>query len=408
MTDSATTELNRRITLPLLWLYGLGTILGAGIYVLVGEVAGKAGMQAPWAFLIAAVIACFSAFSYAEFSSRLPLSAGEAVYVSKAFARPWLAATVGLSVAFSGIVSAATILHGFLGYLSFFVEVPEGLGILVLVVLLGGLAAWGIGQSVLVASLITLVEMSGLCFVIFCGAGFLAEIPAQWQTLRPSLDTSAVAGTLGGAFLAFFAFLGFEDMVNEAEEVVEPRRTVPLGILLALGTGTFLYMLVALVAVLAVEPVRLQASSAPLSLVVEQSGYPPQIITVISLFAVINGALIQIVMASRVFYGMAGQGLLPRFLGRVNTRTRTPLSATVVVALLILIFAWELPILKLAEIATIFALFNFTVVNLALFKEKLAHPAERAPFHVPIWVPMGGALLSAAMAFSYSWALYRG
>jgi APA family basic amino acid/polyamine antiporter len=401
MAKSGEVFLDRRITLTMLWLYGLGTILGAGIYVLVGEVAGKAGMQAPWAFLVAATIASFSAFSYAEFSSRLPLSAGEAAYVSKAFSKSWLAVIVGLSVTFTGIVAAATILHGFLGYLEVFVRVNQQIGILFLVCILGGLAAWGIGQSVLVASLITLLEIFGLCFVIFCGAGHLAEIPSQWHALRPSLAGPSLYGVITAAYIAFFAFLGFEDMVNEAEEVIAPQRNVPLGIVLALVTGTLLYMLVALVAVLAVEPSRLQASAAPLAMVVEQNGYPPQIITVISLFAVINGALIQIVMASRVMYGMAKQALLPQVLATVYPKTKTPLMATAVVSILILTFAWWLPILKLAEVTTAFALFNFTLVNMALLKEKLAHPIPRAPFHVPIWVPLLGALLSTSMAVFY-------
>jgi len=401
MADSPEIHLKRRINLPMLLLFGLGTILGAGIYVLVGEVAGKAGMLAPWSFLLAALIAGFSSFSFAEFSSRLPLSAGEAAYVNKAFARAWLSGLVGLSVAFSGIVSAATIIHGFLGYLSVFVAVPLNLGILLLVLILAGIAAWGIGQSVITASLITLVEISGLLFVVACGADHLQGSSTNWDSLLPALDEQTMAGIGSGAFIAFFAFLGFEDMVNEAEEVVNPRRNLPIAIILALAIGTSLYMLVALVAVLAVEPARLQGSSAPLAIIIKQSGYPPEIITIISLFAVINGALIQLIMASRVMYGMAGQNLLPKILARINRHTQTPLVATSVAALLILGFAWWLPLLRLAEVTTAFALFNFTLVNLALLKVKLTYPAETPIFEVPIWVPAMGALLSAAMAFLY-------
>jgi len=291
------TELKRGLSLWLLVLYGLGNILGAGIYVLVGKVAGSAGLFAPVAFLVASLVAAFTALSYAELVARYPLSAGEAVYVQKGLGLPALSVIVGLLIVLMGAVSAATIARGFVGYLDILIEVPDAVAIALLVVVLGMTATWGIVESVSIAALVTLVELLGLAMVLAVAGDSLFTIPERLPELMPPMDPVIWQGILFGAFLAFYAFVGFEDMVNVAEEVRNPVRNVPLAILIALGVTTLLYAAVSLTAVLTVAPQQLAASDAPLATVYQQAtGSKPVVLSIISIFAVVNGALIQIIM----------------------------------------------------------------------------------------------------------------
>ena len=226
--------LKRAIGLPLLTLYGLGTILGAGIYVLIGEVAGAAGMAAPSAFLIACVVASLTALSYAELSSRLPKSAGEAAYVDAGFQRPWLSRAVGWAVIATGIVSAATMCRGLVGYLTVFVDIPSFLVIIVVVGALTAIAVWGVTESLWAAAIVTILEIAGLVFVCVVAGDSLGRLPTEWPNLMPSSGASSLAGVFAGAFLAFYAFIGFEDIVNVAEEVRSPATSLPTAIILSL------------------------------------------------------------------------------------------------------------------------------------------------------------------------------
>jgi APA family basic amino acid/polyamine antiporter len=393
----ATGRLKRSLTTPLLVFYGLGNILGAGIYVLIGEVAGIAGYRTPLAFATAAIAVSFTAFSYAELAARFPLSAGEAVYVEEGFGLTWLSRAVGILIALAGMVSAATLANGFVGYLGLFVTAPAPLSLALVLVGLGTLAAWGIRQSVMVASLITLVEILGLLMVLAVAGDNLARLPAVMPELVPQ-EASDWPLVLSGAFLAFYAFIGFEDMVNVAEEVVAPERTLPRAIVLALVIATLLYAAVALVAVLSVAPDRLAASDAPLALVYEQAtGQPAWALGLISLFAVINGVLIQMIMASRIFYGMADRGWLPAALSRVHPRRRTPLNATVLVTLVVLALALALDLVALAALTSTLILVVFLLVNGALLRIRARQPAPAGIRPVAAWVPWLGLGCSAAL-----------
>lgn len=344
----STTTLKRTISLPLLLFYGLGNIIGAGIYVLIGEVAGQAGYFAPVAFLVTSIVAGFTAISYAELSARFPVSAGEAVYLLEGFNSKTLAAAVGLLVAMSGIVAAATIAKGFIGYLDVFITLPEWLVVMLLLATLGGLAAWGITESVTAASALTLVEIGGLLWIIWVGHDSLSELPAHFSRELSRLDPDLWANISVASFLAFFAFIGFEDMVNVAEEVKQPQRTLPLAISLALVIATLLYAGVSLVAVSLVKPAELSGNSAPLALLYERAtGAQPWLIGAISIAAVVNGALIQIIMASRIVYGMSRKGMLPAIL---------------------------------------------TLVNLALVRIKQRHPVVGGVRLYPMWIPVVGFL----------------
>jgi basic amino acid/polyamine antiporter, APA family len=391
------TELKRSLPLPLITFYGLGTIIGAGIYVLVGKVAGLAGMYAPFAFALAAIIAGFTAFSYAELSARYPRSAGEAVYVEEAFHRRMLSGVTGWAVVLMGIVSSATLANGFVGYLRVFVQAPDWLAIVTLVIGLGLLAGWGISQSVWVATLTTLLELFGLLMVLFLAGDSLAELPQRWQQLIPPLRGDVWLGIMLAAFLAFYAFIGFEDMVNVAEEVKNPQRNLPLAIVIALIATTVIYVLIALVAVLAMAPQELARSDAPLASLIEQRGHQSVSIGLIGLVAVVNGALIQIIMASRVVYGMARERMAPPTFATVNPRTQTPVRATIAVTLAILVPALWLPLVKLAETTSFITLIVFALINLALWRLKLRVPHPAGVVRCPLWVPVTGLTLCVGL-----------
>lgn len=406
MNDSA--GLKRSLSLPLITLYGLGTILGAGVYVLIGKVAGEAALYAPVAFLLAAVIATVTAFAYAELAARYPQSAGEAVYVREAFDRRWLAAVVGYAVMLTGVVSAATLANGFVGYLDIFIELPDWLAITLLVFALGALAAWGVDISARSAALITLIEVGGLVFVLAVAGDSLGSLPQRWPELLPNASAAEWYGIAAGSVLAFYAFIGFEDMVNMAEEVREPERALPRGIFLALFAASGLYVLIALVAVLALPLDVLTASDAPLAdLVAERSGRNPVFIAAISLIAVANGALVQIMMASRVLYGMGARGLGLRYFAAVNPRTRTPLAATAMVTAVVLILALWLPMVTLAEITSFIILLVFTLVNFSLWRLKKRAPQPAGAPDFPRWLPACGVVLCLCLASFQVWITVR-
>ena len=389
--------LKRSIGLGLLTLYGLGTILGAGIYVLIGEVARVSGTATPSAFLVAALLAGFTAFSYAELAGRLPKSAGEAAYVQAGFSRPRVSQLTGWAVIFTGVVSAATIARGFVGYLSVFLTLPPTLIIIMLVVAVGALAFWGISESLWAAGAITVVEVAGLILVCWVARGSLDQVGVDWLQFLPGPGSDPWAGVLAGAFVAFYAYIGFEDIVNVAEEVQQPRRTVPAAIILCLLVSTGLYMLVAVIAITSVPLERLAGSTAPLAEVVISQGYSPDVIALISLLAVVNGALIQVIMASRVLYGLAAQDLAWSVFARVHRVTRTPHYATLVAGLAVLALAVVFPLEVLARMTSFVALGIFAGVNAALL--RLKRQGTSSAFSVPAAIPIVGCTLCISMMF---------
>jgi APA family basic amino acid/polyamine antiporter len=399
-------SLKRALSLPILVLYGLGTIIGAGIYVLVGKVGSVAGMHTPMAFLVAAAVALVSAFTYAELAARFPKCAGEPVYIARGLRVPYLPVVVGLLIVAGGIVSAATLARGFVGYLHVFVDVPEAAAMAGLVLALGALAAWGIAESALVAAGTTLVEVAGLVLIVWVCRGSLATLPARVDELLPSMSPAAWPPILAGAVLAFYAFIGFEDMVNVAEEARAPVRDMPRAILLASLAATALYIVVTLVAVLGVAPATLAASEAPLALLYAQAtGKDPSVISIIGLVAVVNGALVQIVMAARVLYGMSREGWLPAALRAVGRRTQTPWVATAGVTAAVLVAALGFPLLTLAHATSFLILVVFTFVNLALLRLKLGAIAPPpGAIAIPAWMPALGAALSLLLLAAQSLA----
>jgi amino acid transporter len=401
VTEAERPELRRSLSLLQVVLYGLGTTIGAGIYLLIGEVAREAGAAAPAAFLAASLLAAFTALSFGELVSRLPQSAGEAAYVREGFGSRHLATVVGLLVAIAGCVSAAAMATGFVGYIAVFIELPAAVSIAAFVAVLIAVAVWGIGESVSAAGLITLVEIGGLV-VIIAVAGNLGELAERWTELLPASDLGAWRGVGAGALLAFYAFLGFEDMVNVAEEVKDVRRKLPLAIGITLAVTTLLYVAIAAVCVLVVSPAELAESSAPLSLVYERAtGAAPTGIAIVGIVAVVNGALIQIIMASRVLYGLAARGHLPAGLARVHARTLTPHYATLLAGAIALVLALGFPLAQLAKGTSVVTLLVFTSVNLALWRIKGRAEATVPVFVVPRWVPALGACTTSGLLLAW-------
>jgi amino acid transporter len=392
--------LRRVLTFPWLLLYGLGSTVGAGIYILIGVVAGRAGGWAPVAFVVAALLAVFTAQSFAALSARFPHAGGALVYVYQGFGRRWLSVVVGLSTATAGLVSAAAVSLGFVAYLAALISVPGGLALAAVVVGVGAIAAWGIKESIVAAGIVTLAEIGGLVAVLIAGAAHLASGPAVdvVALLPTSPGQIPVVAILHSAVLCFYAFLGFEDIVNVAEEVRDVRRVMPRAILWTLGISALLYLVVAAVSVLVVPPDELGRADAPLALVFERSGGSAPLLAAVALVAMLNGALVQMVMVSRILYSLARDGVLPGWLARVDPRTGTPLLATGLVTLGVWGLASLLPIEQLAAATASVALFVFVLVNASLLRLLLA---ERRRGAEPVSgrslaVPALGALASLA------------
>lgn len=388
-------SLSRVISLPLLVLYGLGVTVGAGIYVLIGETAAQAGMFAPMSFLLAAVVMAFSAATFAELSGRFPQSAGEAIYVKEAFQSEWLSLLTGGIVIMSATVAAATITLGGTGYIMELAGIPREIIIISLVVLMGGVAAWGVKESVIFAAVFTVLEVLGLLVIIGAGVWTQPEILARLPEVVPDWqDTAALSAIFTTSLIAFFAFIGFDDVVNLVEETKNPTKNMPRAILIVLVIATVLYFAVTAVAVLTVPIDDLAQSQAPIGLLFERlTGVSPLLITLIAIVATSNGIVIQIVMAARVLYGLAKKGIIPKFFATIHPRTHTPMVSTAIVTGTILALALFFPMGALAETTTKLVLAVFALVNLSLVVLKLREiAAPDGVYTVRLWVPLGGTI----------------
>ncbi|MBI3699746.1 MAG: amino acid permease [Afipia sp.] len=392
--------LKRRLGLVLLVLYGTGITVGAGIYVLIGAVAGHAGIYTPWAFGVAAIVMGLTVASYIELSTRFPVSAGEAAYVKAAFNFRPLSTATGLFTVVVGLISASTVTLGSVGYVRQFVELPQVVMVIAIVVLLGAIAGWGILESVVIASLFTLIEVGGLVAIIV--AGIYGNVPIAASLAPPPFDPVILSGVGFASLLAFFAFIGFEDLANVVEEIKMPYRDLPRAMILTLLISTCLYISTAAIAVSSVSLEELSASSAPLSLVFQKvAGVSPMTISAIAIFATLNTILAQMTLATRVLYGMARQGDLPSLLGRVHTKTSTPLVATVLTVFIVIALALTVPFERLAESTSLATLAIFALVNLSLLRLRYIGFHSNTPhISVPIWVPWLGLLTCLGMIAS--------
>jgi amino acid transporter len=392
---AAAIGLRRSLTLTHAVLYGLGVTVGAGIYVLIAAAAGRAGMHAPISFVITAVLIALTGASLSELGSRMPVAAGEAAFARAAFRSERIATFIGVLVIAMALISASTISVGAAGYIRVFVDLPDKLVITGVIVIMAAVAARGIVESVTFAGLMTVIEIGGLVAIV--AAGFWLEpavITRAPEMLPSTVDAAALSGIFTASLLAVFAFIGFEGIVNIAEEMKEPERTLPRAIFLTLAITTGLYVLVMWVSLAALGPEALAASKAPLALVFEHlTGGSPRTLSAIAIVATLNGIVINIIMASRVMYGLSRHGSLPPALGRVNAVTQTPLIATGLSAAIVLAFALILPIAELADLSARITLVMFGLINLALLVIKLREDEPPAGiFRCPKWVPLLGFL----------------
>jgi len=384
-----TAPLKRRIGLGLLTAYGVGVMIGAGIYVLVGAVAAQAGVWAPLSFLIAGLIAAPTALSYAEFSTRLPEAAGEAAYVGQGLKSQALALLVGLAIVAAGTISAGAVLRGGVGYLTQVLPVGTVAAVVALGVVLTAVAVLGVLESLALAALFTVIEVGGLVLVIWAGA---SAAPSA-DILAPG--PLALAGVGVGAVLAFFAFIGFEDIVNMAEEAERPQRNLPRAILISLVITSALYAAVTWAAVRAVPLADLAASDSPLVLVWRASGQGSgHFLSAIAVFAALNGVLAQIVMAARVLFGLGRRTAALAIFHQAHPRFGTPVLATVLVGVLVTLASALVPLITLAGLTSSILLAVFVLVNLALILQKRRAPV--ADFRVPMAVPVLGVIVSVA------------
>lgn len=374
--------------------------------------AGAAG-DATWlAFGAAMGVALLTALSYGELSSRFPRSGGAATFCREAFGSEWVAVLIGWLVLCSGMVSMATVSRGFAGYLGFFLPgLPLPVVVAAFLSLLGFINFRGIRESSGANILCTAIELSGLLLVVVAGAWFLSgagilPVPATVPQPVP------LPSVLQGAALAFFALIGFEDMVNVAEEAHDPEKNLPRAMLAAVAVAGGLYMLVSLVAVRVIPAAELAGSAAPLLSVVQRAApaVPPQLFSAVALFAVSNTALLNFVMGSRLVYGMAREGLLPRALGRVHPSRSTPHVAIGVILFATIGLALSGSITLLAGTTSALLLAVFIAVHAALLRIKRRPGSGPAPFRIPAFVPVLGicacmGLVASMPAGSLSGAL---
>lgn len=399
MQVPANGKLQRTLGLTALIAYGVGDILGAGIYAIVGKIAGIAGAASWLAFCIALAVAALTALSYAELGSRFPRSGGESFFCQKAFRSPGMALLIGWLVLASGVVSLATVSRAFAGYvLELFAMQPSTVSeisaVFLFLVLMGSINFWGMRQSSKANVVCTIVEAAGLLLVIAVGIAFLAgDVPQQIadNAILPDRAPWPAWTAIGqAAAIAFFAFIGFEDMVNVAEEVRSPKRNIPIAIMAALLIAGTIYIAVVWVATAVVPPQELANSQAPLLEVVRRAApaVPVWFFTTIALFAVANTGLLNFIMASRLLYGMSQQGLVPTWLGHVHARTSTPHLAILLVFVAALILASTGTLVHLAGTTSLLLLIVFISVNVAHLTIARRYPKERDGIHIPTIVPV--------------------
>ena len=397
-------ELKRHMGLFQLTMYGTGLILGAGIYVLIGEAAGFAGNAVWVSFALGSVVALFAGFSYAELSSIFPKAAAEYVFIKNAFKNNFFAFIIGWLTAITSIITAATVALGFGGYFAEFVNIPIIISAIGLLVILSIVNFIGIRESAWTNTIFTIIEASGLILIIVIGFTFVSP-----ESIDYTESPSGLTGIAIAFVLIFFAFIGFEDMANIAEEVKKPRKTLPKAIILSVLIAGIMYILVSLAVVRVVNWEELVNSAAPLSLVAERGlGSEAHIIlSSIALFAITNTVLITLVAGSRIFYGMAKEKAFPSILEKIHFKTKTPWIAVIVIMIISISFTFIGDIVIIANITVFAIVITFAAVNLAVIVLRYTQPDIERKFKVPINIgkfpilPLLGLIISVYMAFQF-------
>lgn len=389
--------LKRALGLVEVTFSGLGIILGAGIYALIGEAAGMAGNAVWISFGLAAVVALLTGLSYAELSSMFPKASAEYEYTYQAFGKR-LAFVIGWLIILSGVIGASTVALGFASYLRALAGTPIIPAAAVLIFVLSGVLFAGIKQSAWLAIVFTLIEATGLIAIIVIGIPYIGSVDYLEMPL-------GLRGVFQAAALIFFAFIGFEEIVKLSEEARNPERDIPRGLVISVAVSIVLYILVALSAVGVLGWERLSESSAPFAEIafVAFGESASLVLSVIALFATANTVLLMLLAASRIAYGMAEENSLPRFLARVHLRTRTPWASILAVMTLSAAFLFLGDIGLVANVTNFTLFLTFIFINAALVILRLRNPEIPRPFRVPLSlgrvpiIPIAGLATCALM-----------
>jgi APA family basic amino acid/polyamine antiporter len=392
-------QLKRRLGLWVTVITGVGVILGSGIYVLVGVAAGEAGNAVWLSFLAAAAVAGLTGLSYARLSKLRPKDAPEFQFVGMAF-RPWLAFLAGWLILWAVVISSSAVALGFAGYLSYLAGTPVIPVAIGLVLVCSIVVFLGIGESALLAGILTFIEVAGLVFIVAIGVPHFGEVNIMEMPM-------GVVGTVGVASLVFFAYLGFEGMANLSEEMRNPEKDLPRAIMLALGISTLLYILVALAAVSVVDWQTLGQSDAPLALVAAQvlGDRAGTTLTLVALFSTANTVLLLLLAASRAMWAMASAGALPRVFSVIGRERRTPWLAIIVVAFFASLFTIFEDIGQVAEFTNFATLLAFAGVNAAaikIFRQGSSQSGFKRVF-LDIIMPALGLVTAVLLAINTGW-----
>ncbi len=392
-------KLKRILGLFELTLVGIGIILGAGIYALIGKAAGLAGNTVWISFFLAAIVAAFSGLSYAELSSMFPKAGAEYVYTREGFGKKtaWF---TGWLVIFAGVIAATTVSLGFAGYLHAITGTPVILTAIILVILLSLINLWGIKQSATLAIIFSIIEVFGLLIIIFVGLPYFGSINY--------FEIISVSGIFSAAALIFFAFIGFEELVRLAEETKGARKIMPKALILAIIFTTVIYVLVSISAVSVIDWKELSESASPLADVASVTfGKDGSfILSTIALFATFNTALLVLLAASRITYGMAVKHALPRTFSHINPKTRTPDLAITLVGSLAILFVFVGGIETVGYLADFLIFVTFILVNLSVIRLRYTEPKRKREFKVPVSIgrfpllPALGVITSAVLLLS--------
>jgi basic amino acid/polyamine antiporter, APA family len=400
-SDGSQPALTRSIGPFQLALYALGSMLGSGIYGLIGKAAGQAGSAVWLAFVVALVAALLTALSYASLGSRYPQAGGAAYATHRAFGSPLLSFTVGLALVCSGLTSVATQSKIFAANLTSLLgleALPPSAIALGFILLLTGIVFRGIRESMWINVACTLIEATGLLIVIASGMSYWGTV-SYFEIPPDKADLGMALVVMQASVLTFFAFIGFEDAINVAEECKDPSRTIPIGLVAATAIAAVLYIAVAITVVSVVPWPELAVAPSPLTEVMRRSSpnFPAWVMTAIALFSVGNTALVNYVTASRLIYGMSNQGLLPGHLGRVHEARRTPHYAILALLVILVPLALAGSITDLAASTVLLLLLVFIVVNASLFTLIRRPGEERGAFEVPALMPLIGGVICAVL-----------
>ncbi|MFB5629285.1 MAG: APC family permease [Nitrosarchaeum sp.] len=397
-------ELKRHMGLFHLTMYGVGIIIGAGIYVLIGEATAFAGNSVWVSFLFGMIAAVFAGLSYSELTALFPKAAAEYTFVKNAFKNNFLAFIIGWLTAITSMITAATVSLGFGGYFVQFIDIPITISAILLIGILSVVNFIGIKESAWANSIFAIVTVAGLALIIFLGMTFeVTESIDYFET------PNGMTGIILAFILIFFAFIGFEDMANIAEEVKRPKKTLPRAIILSIVISGAIYILVSLSVVRVINWEELGQSAAPLAAVAERSlGIQGNIIlSAIALFATASTVLITLVAGSRMLYGMANHKSIPLFLGKIHSKTKTPWIAVIGISITSAAFAFIGDIVMVANITVFAVVITFAMINLSVIVLRYTEPKLERQFKVPFNIgkfpllPLVGLGVTVYMAIQF-------